>query len=126
MVQTEKEEKNKEEKYVRALKEGEKALEEKTLLLARTRNEIQTQMTEFHELNSKINKMRAELKEVQANIRKGKNEVVILSEKREEERRTRELDVKVCFNVCPIKLYSILNKRKMRFLQIKKFVGTFF
>lgn len=94
VVQTEKEEKNKEEKYVRALKEGEKALEEKTLLLARTRNEIQTQMTEFHELNSKINKMRTELKEVQANIRKGKNEVVILSEKREEERRTRELDVK--------------------------------
>ena len=50
---TEAEEKHQAEKYVRALKEGEKALEEKTAQLARTRNELQTQMTQFHELNSK-------------------------------------------------------------------------
>ena len=37
IAQTEKEEKHQSEKYVRVLKEGEKALEEKTLQLARTR-----------------------------------------------------------------------------------------
>ena len=99
MTQTETEEKNQAEKYVRALKEGEKALEEKTVQLARTRNEIQTQTTKFHELNSKINKLRNELQEVQVNIRKEKSEANKLAEKREEERRIHELQMKVSFNV---------------------------
>lgn len=109
MAQTEQEERNQEEKYVRALKEGEKALEEKTFLLARTRNEIQTQMTEFHELNSKMNKLRTELKEVQDNIRKGKNEAKQLSERRAEERRIHELQVKVSsVRVCVASAFRIV------------------
>lgn len=95
LAQTEKEEKTQREKYVRALKEGEKALEDKTLQLARTRNEIQSQMTEFHELNSKINKLRTELKEVQEHVRTGKVEVKSLSERRQQEIRIQERKRKV-------------------------------
>lgn len=95
---TEAVEKHQAEKYVRALKEGEKALEEKTAQLARTRNELQTQMTQFHELNSKINKLRTELAEVQGNVKKGKDEVETLSQRREEERRLQELHVKVSWS----------------------------
>ena len=95
---TEAEEKHQAEKYVRALKEGEKALEEKTAQLARTRNELQTQMTQFHELNSKINKLRTELGQVQGNVKKGKDEVERLSQRREEERRLQERHVKVSWN----------------------------
>ena len=98
VAQTEREEKNQQEKYMRALKEGEKALEEKTFQLARTRNEIQTQMTEFHELNSKINKLRTELKEVELNIGRGKDEVQKLAERRQEERRIQETKIKVSFD----------------------------
>lgn len=95
---TEAEEKHQAEKYVRALKEGEKALEEKTAQLARTRNELQTQMTQFHEVNSKINKLRTELGQVQGNVKKGKDEVERLSQRREEERRLQERHVKVSWN----------------------------
>lgn len=98
MAKTETEEKNQAAKYVRALKEGEEALEEKTVQLARTRNELQTQMIQFHELSSKMNKLRTELKEIQANIKKGKAETEKLSERREEERRIQQLNVKVSFN----------------------------
>jgi len=97
IAQTETEEKNQSEKYVRVLKEGEKALEEKTLQLARTRNEIQAQMTEYHELSSKINKLRTELKEVQVNLKKEKIEAFNLTEKRQREKRTREQQLKVNF-----------------------------
>ena len=97
ITQTEKAEKNQSEKYVRALKEGEKALEEKTLQLARTRNEIQAQMTEYHELSSKVNKLRTELKEVQVNLGKEKIEAFNLTEKRLREKRTREQQLKVSF-----------------------------
>ena len=97
IAQTEKEEKHQSEKYVRVLKEGEKALEEKTLQLARTRNEIQAQTTEYHELSSKINKLRTELKEVQVNLRKEKIEAFNLTEKRQREKRTREQQLKVIF-----------------------------
>ena len=98
VAKTETEEKHQAEKYVRALKEGEKALEEKTAQLARTRNELQTQMTQFHELNSKINKLKTELREVHGNVKKGKDEVDRLSQRREEERRLQELHVKVSWN----------------------------
>lgn len=98
VAKTETEEKHQAEKYVKALKEGEKGLEEKTAQLARTRNELQTQMIQFHELNSKINKLRTELREVQGNVKKGKDEVERLSQRREEERRIQELNVKVSFN----------------------------
>ena len=97
IAHTEKEEKHQSEKYVRVLKEGEKALEEKTLQLARIRNEIQAQMTEYHELNSKLNKLRTELKEVQVNLRKEKIEAFNLAEKRQREKRTREQQLKVIF-----------------------------
>ena len=98
VAKTEAEEKHQAEKYVRALKEGEKALEEKTAQLARTRNELQTQMIQFHELNSKINKHRKELREVQDNVKKGKDEVEELSQRRKEEKRLQELHVKVSWN----------------------------
>ena len=97
IAQTEKEEKHQSEKYVCVLKEGEKVLEEKTLQLARTRNEIQAQMTEYHELSSKINKLRTELKEVQVNLRKEKIEAFNLTEKRQREKRAREHQIKVNF-----------------------------
>ena len=98
VAKTETEEKRQAEKYVRALKEGEKALEEKTAQLARTRNELQTQMIQFHELNNKINKLKTELIEVQDNVKKGKDEVDKLSQRREEEKRVQELHVKVSWN----------------------------
>lgn len=98
VAKTETEEKHQAEKYVRALKEGEKALEEKTAQLARTRNELQTQMTHFHDLNSKINKLRKELREVQDNVKKGKDELDKLSQRREEGKRVQELHVKVSWN----------------------------
>lgn len=101
VAQTEREEKNQQEKYMRVLKEGEKALEEKTFQLARTRNEIQTQMTEFHELNSKINKLRTELKEIELNIRRGKDEAKKLAERRQEEKRIQETKIKVSFDFSP-------------------------
>ncbi|KAL9989527.1 hypothetical protein ACROYT_G004088 [Oculina patagonica] len=94
VAKTETEEKHQAEKYVRALKEGEKALEDKTAQLARTRNELQTQMIQFHELNSKINKLRTELREIQGNVKKGQAEVERLSQRKEEERRIQELNVK--------------------------------
>ena len=104
VAQTETEEKNQADKYVRALKEGEKALEEKTAQLARTRNELQTQMIQFHELNSKINKLRTELKEIQENIKKGNAEAERLSQRRDEERRIRELDIQV--RVCVLRVQN--------------------
>ena len=58
-------------------------------------NEIQAQMTEYHELSSKINKLRTELKEVQVNLRKEKIEAFNLTEKRQREKRTREQQIKV-------------------------------
>ena len=95
IAQTETEERHQSDKYVRALKVGEKALEEKTTQLARTRNELQTQMIQFHELNSKINKLRTELKEIEENIKKGKLEAERLSQRKEEERRIQDLNVQV-------------------------------
>lgn len=95
MAKTETEEKHQTEKYVRALKEGEKALEDKTAQLARTRNELQTQMIQFHELNSKINKLKTELREIQESVKKGQAEVETLSQRKEEERRMQELNEKV-------------------------------
>jgi len=109
VAKTETEEKHQAEKYVRALKEGEKALEEKAAQLARTRNELQTQMIQFHELNSKINRLRTELREVQDNVKKGKDEVERLSQRREEEKRLQELHVKVSCNarVHRVSVYGI-------------------
>ena len=109
VAKTETEEKHQAEKYVRALKEGEKALEEKTAQLARTRNELQTQMIQFHELNSKINKLRTELIEVQDNVKKGKDEVDKLSQRREEEKRVQELHVKVSWNARVNRLFDYVS-----------------
>lgn len=92
---TENEVKKQEDKYLRALKEGEKALEDKTCQLARTRGEIQTQMTEFHVLNSKINRLRTEMKELQFNFRREQEETFRLSERRQEETRKHHVRLKV-------------------------------
>lgn len=108
IAQTETEERHQSDKYVRALKEGEKALEEKTTQLARTRNELQTQMIQFHELNSKINKLRTELKEIEENIKKGKLEAERLSQRKEEERRIQDLNVQVRAWVCAFVIKKLL------------------
>ena len=55
-------------------------------------------MTHFHDLNSKINKLRTELREVQDNVTKGKDELDKLSQRREEGKRVQELHVKVSWN----------------------------
>ncbi|XP_068727914.1 centriolin-like isoform X3 [Montipora capricornis] len=94
VAHTEKEVKTQEQKYLQALKEGEKALEDKTCQLARTRNQIQIQMTEFHGLNSKVNRLRAEMRELQLNLRKEQEEAKRLSLRRQEEERNHELKVK--------------------------------
>ena len=52
-------------------------------------------MTEYHELSSKLNKLRTELKEVQVNLRKEKIEAFNLTEKRQREKRAREEQIKV-------------------------------
>ncbi|XP_015764832.1 PREDICTED: golgin subfamily A member 1-like isoform X3 [Acropora digitifera] len=91
---TENEVKKQEDKYLRALKEGEKALEEKTCQLARTRSEIQTQMTEFHGLNGKINRLRTEMKELQFNFRKEQEEAYRSSQRRQEEIRKHDVRLK--------------------------------
>ena len=99
---TENEVKKQEDKYLRALKEGEKALEEKTCQLARTRSEIQTQMTEFHGLNGKINRLRTEMKELQFNFRKEQEEAYRSSQRRQEEIRKHDVRLKVGYKFCSI------------------------
>ena len=99
---TENEVKKQEDKYLRALKEGEKALEEKTCQLASTRSEIQTQMTEFHGLNGKINRLRTEMKELQFNFRKEQEEAYRSSQRRQEEIRKHDVQLKVGYKFCSI------------------------
>lgn len=56
-------------------------------------------MIYFYDFNSKINKFRIELREVQDNVKKGKDEFDKFFQRREEGKRVQELYVKVSWNV---------------------------
>ena len=92
----EREERDHRQKYVTSLREGELALNEKTAQLARTRNDLKSQMTKLREINTEITKSRTELRELQLKIATGNEELNQLSEKKQEEIRNQSLKMQVC------------------------------
>ena len=93
---TEMEQKEKLAKCLNALKDGEKALEERVAQLAKIKNEIQTQTVEHHETSRKITRARAELRDLETSIVKNKEEVEKITEKKESERIHHQRIMEVC------------------------------
>lgn len=87
---TEKDEFEKTERRVSALKDGEKILVERTSQLARTRNELQKQTAEYHELNANITLARKDLSRLELAVKKKNLEIEELAARREEERAYHE------------------------------------
>ena len=73
-----------------ALKDGEKILVERTSQLARTRNELQKQTTEYHELSANITLARKDLSRLELAVKKKNIEIEELAARREEERAYHE------------------------------------
>lgn len=80
-----------------ALKDGEKILVERTSELARTRNELQKQTTEYHQLNADIARARKDLNQLDAAVKKKNIEIEDVAARKEEERAYHEaiLEVRV-------------------------------
>ena len=89
---TEKAEHEKTERRLSALKDGEKILVERTSQLARTRNELQQQTTEYHELNANIALARKDLSQLEIAVKKKNLEIEDLAARREEEATEKIVD----------------------------------
>ena len=95
VVSTEKREKEKSDKYLNALREGEKALEEKTTHLARTRNELHSQSVEYLNLSNRIARARVEQRDLENEAAGKKEEIAEMASKQEDERLAHDKMIKV-------------------------------
>lgn len=108
---TEKDEHLKAKQRLNALKDGEKILVERTSELARTRNELQKQTTEYHQLNADIARARKDLNQLDAAVKKKNIEIEDVAARKEEERAYHEAILEVRVRIRPPYLGQVINRQ---------------